>query len=554
MIVRLGTRSSKLALWQAGYVAELIRGAGAGGECQVIHISTQGDEDRERPLTEIGGKGLFTEKIEEALRDSRIDAAVHSLKDLPVEDSPGLVIAAVLGREEARDVVISRDGRGLSALPSGAVVGTSSTRREAQLRAARPDLKVKPIRGNVETRIAKVDRGEYDATVIAGAGVIRLGLADRVGEWIGMEQCMPSPGQGALAVQCRSDDEAMLGLLALIDDPVLRRATDAEREFLGRLGGGCAAPVAAYAQAGGGADGSILLRGRVISLDGGQVVEVAGRGAEPRELAWRLADEAVSQGAGLILMRARKPLKGKRVLVTRAREQAGDLFELLCARGAVPVAMPLVRIEPAGDAASIEAAVDSLPSYDWVVFTSANGVEHFFGHLSGRPLPKKNAAVGPATAEALRARGTVPALVPSEHTGSALARALVAAEGAAIVSRRVLFPCAVDHAEETARLLRTFGAAVEELPVYRTVAAEPSPEERAALDSGLDAALFLSGSAVRAFGALARSLSGAVVGCIGPSTAEAARQAGMKVDVVPGTHTMEALVNALEERFGSWTK
>ena len=144
---------------------------------------------------------------------------MHSLKDLPVDDSPGLVIAAVLGREEARDVVVSRDGRGLSALRAGAVVGTSSTRREAQLRAARPDLVVKPIRGNVETRIAKVDTGEYDATVIAGAGVMRLGLAGKVSEWISMDQCMPAPGQGALAVQCRADDQVMLGLLALIDDP-----------------------------------------------------------------------------------------------------------------------------------------------------------------------------------------------------------------------------------------------------------------------------------------------------------------------------------------------
>ncbi|MGO9412339.1 MAG: hydroxymethylbilane synthase [Spirochaetia bacterium] len=554
MTVRLGTRSSKLAVWQTDFVAERLRRAAKGVECRVVHISTHGDEDRERPLPEIGGKGLFTEKIEEALRDNRIDMAVHSLKDLPVDDSPGLVIAAVLGREEARDVVVSRDGRGLSALRAGAVVGTSSTRREAQLRAARPDLVVKPIRGNVETRIAKVDTGEYDATVIAGAGVMRLGLAGRVSEWISMDQCMPSPGQGALAVQCRSDDQVMLGLLALIDDPALHRATDAERGFLGRLGGGCAAPVAAYAEPVEGAPGSIFLRGRVVSLDGCALVEVEGQGTDPPELARRLADEATSRGAGAILMRARKPLTGKRVLVTRAPDQADDLLELLCARGAVPVALPLIRIEPAGDAGRIQAAVESLSSYDWVVFTSVNGVEHFSGHLDGRALRHKTAAVGPATAFALKARGLAPALVSSEHTGAALARALVAAEGADISSRRILFPCAVDHGEETARVLRGAGAAVDELPVYRTVAADPGAAELAALDGGLDAALFLSGSAVRAFAALARSLSGVMVGCIGPSTAEAARQAGMKVDVVPGEHTAEALVNALEERFGSWTK
>ncbi|HUI72354.1 MAG TPA: hydroxymethylbilane synthase, partial [Spirochaetia bacterium] len=294
MTLRLGTRASKLAVWQTEFVADRLRALRPGVDCQVVHISTHGDEDQNRPLPEIGGKGLFTERIEEALREKRIDAAVHSLKDLPIDDSPGLTIAAVLGREEARDVVVSRDRVGLSGLPAGAVVGTSSTRREAQLRALRPDLTIKPIRGNVETRINKVDRGEYDATVIAGAGVIRLGLADKVSEWIDVDTCLPAPGQGALAVQCRAGDQSILELLGLIDDKVLHRAATAEREFLGGLGGGCAAPVAAYATVRNDARGTIVLQGRVISLDGLQVIEVKGEGDDPGALARRLADEAMS--------------------------------------------------------------------------------------------------------------------------------------------------------------------------------------------------------------------------------------------------------------------
>jgi len=563
MNVRLGTRSSKLALWQTAFVADRLRALVPGLDCQIVHISTHGDEDRDRPLPEIGGKGLFTEKIEEALRENKIDAAVHSLKDLPIDDSPGLAIAAVLGREEARDVVISRDGRGLSALPAGAVVGTSSTRREAQLRALRRDLNVKPIRGNVETRIAKVDRGEYEATVIAGAGVMRLGLADRVSEWIGIDRCMPAPGQGALAVQCRADDQRIFGLLALIDDGLLHRVTDAERQFLGRLGGGCAAPVAAIATVKDDRHDRIVLHGRVISLDGQQVIEVRGEGDEPFALARRLADEALSAGAQRILADARtsapmtQPLKGKRVLVTRPREQASDLLSLLCSRGAVPVSLPLIRIEPAGEPSRIEAALEALSSYDWVVFTSANGVEHFFNHLSCRSLAQRTAAVGPATARALLARKITPAFIPSEHTGAALARGLSEREAGTLAGKRILMPCAAAHTEEAARVLRGAGATVDELPFYRTVEEEPAAEDLAAIVNGsIDAVLFLSGSAVRSFQALAaatpalaETLSRAVVGCIGSSTAESAREAGIQVDVVSSEHTMKALVQALEERF-----
>ncbi|HUJ75686.1 MAG TPA: uroporphyrinogen-III synthase, partial [bacterium] len=184
-------------------------------------------------------------------------------------------------------------------------------------------------------------------------------------------------------------------------------------------------------------------------------------------------------------------------------------------------------------------------------FTSVNGIEHFWSRLDDGALPKKTAAVGPATADALAGRGAAPAFIPSEHTSAALARGLVDLEGVSIASRRILLPCAVEHDQDAARILRAAGALVVELPVYRTVPEPPAPADLAALDGGVQAALFLSGSAARASGSLAERLSGAVVGCIGPSTAEAAREAGLRVDVVPAEHTAEALVAALEERFSS---
>ncbi|HYW85250.1 MAG TPA: hydroxymethylbilane synthase, partial [Spirochaetia bacterium] len=202
--IRLGTRSSRLAMWQARKVAALL--AGLGVQCDIVQIETRGDDTLDRPLPEIGGDGVFTERIERALRSSEIDIAVHSLKDLPVEDPGELCVGAVLGREEVREVLVSREGRKLSELPRGAMLGSSSTRRQAQLLALRPDLVIRPIRGNVETRIRKVETGEYEATLLAGAGVLRLGLGARVAEWLEISQVLPAPGQGALAVQCRADD------------------------------------------------------------------------------------------------------------------------------------------------------------------------------------------------------------------------------------------------------------------------------------------------------------------------------------------------------------
>jgi len=298
--VVLGTRKSALALRQTGHAVELLQAAWPGLEYEIRPVVTQGDRTQQsgEPLPEIGGKGLFTSELERGLREGSLDLAVHSLKDLPTEDLADVTIGAVCAREDARDCVVSREARTLAQLPPGALVGTSSLRRAAQLLSFRHGLKVRSIRGNVDTRIRKVREGEFEATVLAAAGVVRLGLEGEVTEWLPVEAMLPAPGQGALAVQCRARDERVLELLAAIDDAPTRAATTAERTFLRELDAGCTAPVAAYARPG--LHGKVLLEGRVLSPDGREVVRVEGEG-EPEKVAERLAREALSAGAKSIL-------------------------------------------------------------------------------------------------------------------------------------------------------------------------------------------------------------------------------------------------------------
>lgn len=298
--VILGTRASALARAQTELVAARLVASRPSLECSTRVISTAGDrtQDSGEPLPSIGGKGLFTAELERALRDGEIDVAVHSLKDLPTEGAPGVAVGAVTAREDARDCLVARAAGSLAELPPGAVVGTSSLRRGAQLAALRPDLEIRSIRGNVDTRVRKVVEGEYDAAVLAAAGIRRLGLESVVTEWLSDETMLPAPGQGALAIQCRASDDRVRALLVELDDAAARAETTAERSFLGALGGGCAAPVAALATLT--TTPQVRLQGLVASVDGREVVRVIGEG-EPHEIGERLAEEALFLGADRIL-------------------------------------------------------------------------------------------------------------------------------------------------------------------------------------------------------------------------------------------------------------
>lgn len=294
MHLTFATRPSTLARWQTARVIQRLQAAHPDLICSEYVINTQGDRDLDQPLPEIGRKGLFTSELEEALLSGKVDAAVHSLKDLPVEETPGIVIAAIPEREAAHDVLVSVGGKMLSDLPEGARVGTGSPRRSAQLLALRPDLNILPIRGNVDSRLRKLLNGEYDAIVLAHAGLMRLGLQSHISEIFSLEAMLPAPGQGALAVQCHADDEATIKLLSAIHDPLAAAAVEAERAFLSILGGGCSLPVAAFAEKN---NGQIILTGAVISSDGKQAIRLSAVDQDPRRLGERLAELVLERGA-----------------------------------------------------------------------------------------------------------------------------------------------------------------------------------------------------------------------------------------------------------------
>lgn len=295
MKLTFATRPSALARWQTQWVIRALQDIYPDLLCEEKVIATQGDKILDTPLPEIGGKGLFTQELEHELLSGTVHCAVHSLKDLPVESPGELTVGCIPIRGEVRDVLISKHGLTLEALPQNAVVGTSSLRRAAQLLAVRPDLNIQPLRGNVDTRLRKAIDGPYDAIILAGAGLARLGLLSYVTQWLPLEVMLPAPGQGALAVQCRKTDETTLGLLGGLDDISTRNAVIAERAFLKDLGGGCAVPVAAYAEEG------ITMTGLVISTDGKKAIKVKGEGNDALQLGSQLARAAISQGANEIL-------------------------------------------------------------------------------------------------------------------------------------------------------------------------------------------------------------------------------------------------------------
>ena len=274
----IGTRGSPLALWQASHVRALLIAAHGLGEDAVAlePITTSGDRIRDKPLRDFGGKGLFTKEIDEALLDKRVDIAVHSMKDLPTELPPGTTIAAVLPRGDVRDAFISAKGESLAALPPGAVVGSSSLRRQAQVKRLRPDLQAIDFRGNVETRLKKLDQGIVDATLLALAGLERLGLTRHVTSVLPTDEMLPAVAQGAIGVSCRSDDVKTRDLLQALNDDCAATAVSCERAFLGELDGSCRTPIAGLAEI---ADGVLRFRGLVLNPEGTEWHEIEKSGA-----------------------------------------------------------------------------------------------------------------------------------------------------------------------------------------------------------------------------------------------------------------------------------
>jgi hydroxymethylbilane synthase len=294
--LRIGSRGSQLALWQANHIAALLRGNGHQVEIEVIH--TTGDKITDVALAKVGTKGMFTKEIEEALAEGRVDLAVHSLKDLPTEVADGFEIAAITRRENPRDVFLSQNVSAISELRQGARVGTSSLRRQAQLKALRPDLEIHPLRGNVDTRLRKLESGEYDGIILAAAGLYRLGRTELVKQVIPTEVMCPAAGQGALGIEIRAGDGGVRAHVAFLDNADARATTSCERELLNALGGGCQVPIGALAEVRG---ETIYLDAVVARPDGSTVLRESQSGEDSRKVGLRAAESLLKRGADLIL-------------------------------------------------------------------------------------------------------------------------------------------------------------------------------------------------------------------------------------------------------------
>ncbi len=298
--LKIATRQSPLALWQANYVKDRLQQLYPDLTIELVPMVTKGDVILDSPLAKIGGKGLFVKELENALLTQEADIAVHSMKDVPMQFPEGLGLAVICQREDPRDAFVSHSYRTFAELPQGAVVGTSSLRRQCQLKALHPDLDIRSLRGNVGTRLSKLDNGDYDAIILASAGLIRLGLADRIASFIDVEQSLPAAGQGAVGIECRTDDVQVQALLAPLADAETTYCVRAERAMNNHLQGGCQVPIGGYAVL---QQGQLYLRALVGDIDGSRIIRAEGKSAveNAEALGVQIAEQLLAQGADKIL-------------------------------------------------------------------------------------------------------------------------------------------------------------------------------------------------------------------------------------------------------------
>lgn len=563
-LLRLGTRGSRLALTQTQLVADALKRAHPQLQVEIVVIQTTGDKIADVPLSVIGGKGAFTREIEDALLHGRLDAAVHSLKDLPTIETPGLTIGAITARESPRDLLLAV--REVDWRNAPLRVGTCSLRRSAEMLRLNPRAQILELRGNVPTRIEKLLRGDYDAIVLAAAGLARLGLSTPfIHEFTG-DEMLPAPGQGALALQIRDGDAATAELIAPLHDKNVAAACIAERALLHALGGGCQLPVGSLGTV---ESGALKMRARVISLDGSKSCdsELRGSRSQPDRLGRMLAEKLLANGAAELLRETNPrnahdgfaqaaaaadamdalPLGGKTVLVTRDEDADGPLSRALRSHGANPIAIPMVRILPAHDPAPLQDAARRINEFDWIAITSGNAVAPLKAALASAGNPWiKIACIGAATARVAEEAGAKVSLIPDVANVQSLAAALLKQD-----AKRILYPCADIAAGTLVDLLRAGGAEIESVVAYRT---EKTPARETLLSAfGATkpwAALFCSPSAVDSVSeslgdALRDFLAGVVVGSIGPRTTAALIAAGIRVDCEPEEQSFEALAMQL---------
>jgi hydroxymethylbilane synthase len=544
-VVRIGTRGSALARAQTDLVIRRLNELHPEIQSEVVIIQTEGDRDKETPLTVIGGRGVFTNALQDALRRGEIDVAVHSAKDLPTEEAPGLKIAAFLERADPRDVFVSRHGKPLAELGPNPVIGTSSRRRQVQVLKLRPDAQLVDLRGNIDTRLRKAFETDLDGIVVAAAGIERMNWSDRITEYLPLDIAVPSPGQGALAVEIRKDETGPASMISDLDEKNVSIPVTVERAFLRGTGGGCTSPIGAYATL----DGDVVRLQAMLGSPNGSVTKWTRQNLDAAN-----AEADAFSLAQRILAFLNQPLANKQVLVTRD-DKRDSIRMKLANLGATPMIAPVVRFEMT-ELDDLDAALQRLTqrSFDWIVFTSANAVDALLQSPRGLEIAMRAsvAAVGAATALRLENKGIKVALRPLRYSSDALVGEFATRD---LASKSVLFP----HGNLTCQTipdgLRSLGADVETLTVYSTITVdELDPAAVKEISKGnIDAVMFFSPSGVHALKSLAGdrfdALKSSTVACIGATTASAARDVGLEVHVVPEESTIEGLIDALENYY-----
>jgi hydroxymethylbilane synthase len=548
----IATRESALALWQAHHIRDRLQQLYPGLRIEILGMTTEGDRLLGASLAKLGGKGLFVKELENALAEQRADIAVHSMKDVPMHLAPGFCIAAIGEREDPRDAFVANRYRDLQELPAGAAVGTSSLRRESQIRARFPHLNVQPLRGNVNTRLRKLDEGQYACIILAAAGLRRLGLAQRITCLLEPADSVPAVGQGALGIECCDDRRDLIELLAPLEHSETAWCVRAERAVSRALAGSCVVPLGAYARR---EEDGMHLRGFVASPDGGRLVRgevmCPSMQHDPESLGLELAEQLAAGGAREILAALDEPivrgataLAGRVVVVTRPAGQGENLAQHVRAAGGTAFLFPALAIEPVAPPAHTVALLCDQRRFDWAVFVSANAVAHGLPHLLGGaawPQGLRAAAVGASTAAALRARGVVEVLSPASGGDSESLLALPAMQQ--VSGQRVLVFRGAGGRELLADTLRARGAQVEYVECYRRVrpSADPEPLRERVRRGDLDAITAASSEAlanlVELAGAdLAPRLVELPVFVTHSRIGEAARRLGFsRVQVTPGS-------------------
>ncbi len=558
--LRIATRRSRLALWQAEHVKARLQALHADLRVSLVPLSTRGDELLDGSLAGIGGKGLFVKELESALAEGRADIAVHSMKDVPAELPPGYVLAAILAREDPRDAFVSSRYDSFAALRAGAVVGTSSLRRQAQIAARHPALEIRPLRGNVDTRLAKLDRGEYAAIVLAAAGLKRLGLEARIRSTLEIEECLPAAGQGALGIECLEARADVMALVEALADAATSACVRAEREVNRALGGSCTIPLGAFAEM---ERGRLKLRALVASprrqAHRARRERRRCRPAGSARVASRRAAARARRRRDSRLAGAMMPLAGKRVVVTRPSGQAGELARQIRDAGGEPVCIPAIEIRELADLAPFHAVADRLASFDLAIFVSRNAVRKGLELLRARrgsrswPARLQVATIGQGGREELQAQGFSDVIAPPAQFDSEALLALP--ELAQVRGRRVVIFRGDGGRALLDETLAARGASVEVAPCYRRVRPQAGERIRSEWAQGVDAVTVSSTEGLANFlGMLeegaARKMTGVPLFVPHPRVAEEAVRRGLGRAIVAGPRDAE-MVAALVAYFGA---